>query len=540
MATVRIPLVGSPTNRSANLNKDQRFVNCFPETVANNITQSQQVYLVKRDGMLRNYQPSGATGEGRGLYSWNGKLWTVIGNKLWTDISKSGTWTTPGASTTITVTSNSHGYLNGDWVTIIFDDDNLNDGEYQVTNQSANTFDVVHATTLASASGSCVINRQEVVQTLSTSSGAVGFTEFSAANDFLVLIDTTDGYYISTTDVVTKITDPEFPTPHLPYGVFMDGCLYIQKVTGEIFNCDVGEVDKWSASSYIQPESYPDGAVCLARQNNLIAALGVNSVEFFYNAANPTPGSPLGRNLQAIIQFGCASGASVAQEEGVLLFVAASKTGEKFVVAVEGTKDTTISTEAINRVLAAEGSNIVDSWAYLTRQKGHLMYVLNLPSQSRTLVFDMQTKMWHEWEWFDDTTDGVFPMVMATEYQDQAWLLHQANGWVYTADPLVYSDDYEMKVMVQTSRFDGETAKVKFMDRLEVIGDFQEEESDLYIYWSDDDYKTWSAYRSVDLQQRAYIYRCGSFRRRALKFYHYADTPLRLNAIECEVRGGTH
>jgi hypothetical protein len=223
-----------------------------------------------------------------------------------------------------------------------------------------------------------------------------------------------------------------------------------------------------------------------------------------------------------------------------MLFVAASKTGEKFVVAIEGTKDTTISTEAINRIIAAEGSNIIDCWAFLTRQKGHLMYVLNLPSQSRTLVFDLQTKMWHEWEWFDDTTDGVFPMVMATEYQDQAWLLHQANGWVYTADPLVYSDDYEMKVMIQTSRFDGDTAKVKFMDRLEVIGDFEEDESDLYIYWSDDDYKTWSAYRSVDLQQRAYLYRCGSFRRRALKFYHYADTPLRLNAIECEVRGGTH
>ena len=104
----------------------------------------------------------------------------------------------------------------------------------------------------------------------------------------------------------------------------------------------------------------------------------------------------------------------------------------------------------------------------------------------------------------------------------------------------MYSDDYEMKVMIQTGRFDGDTANAKFMHRIEIISDYQEEESDLYIYWSDDDYKTWSAYRSVDLQQRAYLYRCGSFRRRAFKFFSYADTPLRLTAMEVELRGGTH
>jgi hypothetical protein len=105
----------------------------------------------------------------------------------------------------------------------------------------------------------------------------------------------------------------------------------------------------------------------------------------------------------------------------------------------------------------------------------------------------------------------------------------------------VYQDDLnEMKVMIQTSRYDGETAKIKFMERLEVIGDWQDTSNDMYIYWSDDDYKTWSAYREVDLSKRAYLYRCGSFRRRAFKLYHFDNTPLRLNAIEAEVRVGGH
>lgn len=467
MATVRIPLIGSPTNRGSSFTVDQRFVNCFPEVVQNMVTEQNRVYLIKRDGTSLHSNPPGTTGEGRGIYSWNGKLYSVIGNKLYSNTT--------------------------------------------------------------------------AIQTLSTSTGAVGFDQFTAANDYLVLVDGTKGYYISTTDVVTEITDPQFPTPHLPYPVFMDGYLFLQKTTGEIFNCDITDITAWQSTSYIEPESYPDGAVAICRQNNLLVSLGVNSVEFFYDAANAPPGSPLSRNQQAIIQYGCASGTSVAQEEGLVIFVAASATGEKFVVAVEGTKDTPISTEAINRILIGEGSNIADCWGFLTRQKGHLLYVLNLPSGGRTVVYDFNTKMWHEWSWYDGSTDSVFPMVDATEFQDQAYFLHQANGKIYKASPTVYQDDSRaLKVLVQTSRFDGETAKVKFMDRIEVIGDWQTTTSNLNVYWSDDDYKTWTSARTVDLSSRAYLYRCGSFRRRAFKLYSEANTPLRLNAIEAEVRVGVH
>lgn len=467
MATVRVPLIGSPTNRASSILFDQRFVNCFPEIVTNPITQERRVFLTKRDGIQYNTNPPGTTGVGRGIASWNSKLYTVIGNKLYSGIT--------------------------------------------------------------------------AIQTLTTSTGAVGFAEFTAANDYLVLLDGTKGYYISTTDVVTEITDAQFPTSHLPYPVFLDGYLFVQKTTGEIFNCDSGDIVNWQSTSYLSPESYPDGAVAIARQNNLLVALGVNSIEFFYDAANATPGSPLSVNDQAIIQYGCASGTSIAQEEGLLVFVAISATGEKFVTAIKGTKDQVISTEAINRVLVGEGSNISDSWGFLTRQKGHLLYVLNLPSQSRTIVFDFTTEMWHEWEWYDGTTDGVFPMADSCEHQDQAYFLHQANGKTYKASPTVYQDDSRVvKILVQTSRYDGETAKIKFLDRMEVISDWTSGASSMSVYWSDDDYKTWTSARTVDLIERPYLTRCGSFRRRAFKLYHAANTNLRLQALEFEIRLGVH
>jgi hypothetical protein len=132
-------------------------------------------------------------------------------------------------------------------------------------------------------------------------------------------------------------------------------------------------------------------------------------------------------------------------------------------------------------------------------------------------------------------------MIDATDHTDLAHFLHQANGKVYKADPAVYEDDGRaLKVLIQTSRFDNGTAKLKFLSRLEVLGDFQDTTSNLNVYWSDDDYKTWSSARTVDLSARSYLYRCGSFRKRAFRFYSEADTPLRLEAIELEIANGVH
>ena len=149
--------------------------------------------------------------------------------------------------------------------------------------------------------------------------------------------------------------------------------------------------------------------------------------------------------------------------------------------------------------------------------------------------------MLHEWEWYDGSTDSLFPMVDSTEFQDRPYFLHQANGEIYYADPSTYQDDGRaLKVLVQTSRFDADTAHVKFCSRLEVLGDWESTTSNMTIYHSDDDYKTWSTGRTVNLADRAYLYRCGSFRRRAWRLYSESNNPMRLYAIELELDGGTH
>ena len=471
MSKVRIPFAGQPSSRLADIDYDQRFVNCFPESVQNPLTNDAKIYLLKRDGLEYDSQPGGLA-EGRAIQGWNGHIYSVVEDKVYEDGTEIGT--------------------------------------------------------------------------LTTTTGIASFTEWTGANDYLVLLDGVKGYYITTGGVMSEISSANFPTPHVPKACYMDGYIFVQKSNGEIYNCDVGDPLTWSATSFITPESFPTIPVGLARQNNLLVALGGSSCEFFYNAGLPVPGSPLGRNTQALIQYGCASFGSVCEEEGLVVFVAQSATGGKFVVAVEGTKDTNISTEAINRILYAEGTDIVDCWAYVTRMKGHLMYVLNLPAQSRTLVFDMQTKMWHEWEYFDGTTDGVMALADTTEFDDQQYGIHVGNGRIYRFSPDQYRDQEDLttnnniKVLIQTVRIDGDSGNIKFLDRLEVLGDYPSTASEMRVYWSDNDYQDWSTPRTMDLSQRSYIYRCGSFRRRAFRFYTEANAPIRLHAFELELRGGQH
>ena len=51
LKSLRVPLVGTFLNRSGSLDKDQRFVNCFPESVKTPINDQKKIYLYQRPGL---------------------------------------------------------------------------------------------------------------------------------------------------------------------------------------------------------------------------------------------------------------------------------------------------------------------------------------------------------------------------------------------------------------------------------------------------------------------------------------------------------
>jgi hypothetical protein len=80
---VRVPLIGSFTNRDYTSAKDQRFINMFPETRKVEQIENTKIFLNKRPG-LTNYKTF-SIGEGRGIAYFNNKIYVAIGNTVWED-----------------------------------------------------------------------------------------------------------------------------------------------------------------------------------------------------------------------------------------------------------------------------------------------------------------------------------------------------------------------------------------------------------------------------------------------------------------------
>jgi hypothetical protein len=75
--------------------------------------------------------------------------------------------------------------------------------------------------------------------------------------------------------------------------------------------------------------------------------------------------------------------------------------------------------------------------------------------------------------------------------------------------------------------------KRKFFRRAEAIGN--KTIGTLNIQYSDNDYQTFSAARGVDLSvSRSQAYGFGQSRRRAFKFTHQSNNPLRLVSMELQ------
>jgi hypothetical protein len=81
--TQRFSFIGSPQQRDGTFNKDQRFLNMYPELIKSPITEGKKYYLKKRPGV--SIANSFTAGQGRGLFYWasNNSYYTAVGNKIY-------------------------------------------------------------------------------------------------------------------------------------------------------------------------------------------------------------------------------------------------------------------------------------------------------------------------------------------------------------------------------------------------------------------------------------------------------------------------
>lgn len=626
----RLPLMGAYSNRGYAPNKDQRFLNIFPETRKVDQLENTKIFLNKRPGLTLHKEF--ASGEGRGCIYFNNSFYVVIGNTLYKDGASptsictltnstgpvgllvanssvigdylfvcdgveawfidtsdvaiqindtslhsvainnigAGYGTTPSISFTggggsgaaatavvsngtlssITLTNYGTGYsippsVVIDSPVVTFNPAtavNLTDNTITVTNHTYGTGNPI---TYAHGGGSAMggLTTATVYYTIYVDTNKIKLATTSA--------NATSGTSIDITSVGTGTAHTltgsagsatallnSFPSPHIPTPVFIDGFIMLAKGS-DVYNCDLDQPGRWSSEQFLSAEMFPDPVKALSRQNNQICVLGSSSVEFFYNAANAS-GSPLSRNDSTTLQMGVAAPYSVIGNEKFIFFISQSDSGGRAAWIVEGFQPKKISDEYIERILDAE-VDMTDVKGFMIRTKGHVFYVINLPTLGRSLIYDPDEKLWHEWSSNNSGNHAVFAYNFATDNSTGAsYLLHSTNGKLCKVD-VDNTQDESTNILVElvTNKYDMDTYHQKFLHSVKLVGDRYETTNDVLLYWTNDDYQTWSNPKTIGMSDDfPAFHRLGSFRRRAFKLTHATNQPLRLESLECEYTKG--
>lgn len=348
-----------------------------------------------------------------------------------------------------------------------------------------------------------------------------------------------------------QITDPNFPAQTAFGWCTLNGFLYVMDLNGNIINTtNTNNPLVWSSTGVIRASSNSDIGVALAKQLNYLIAFKQYTTQVFFDNGNPPPGSPLAPVQDSQIPLGCLVGSSVAQIDNTLLWISSNETISPQVVQMDNLTPKVVSTPDVDRILdnitwtSSNPNNNVRAW--VLKHAGHRFYGLNLITNNLTLIYDLDQKAWYFW---NDFIGNYWPIVSLafvppSSGQEGVHLAqHATNGNIYPLDgdynfPTDFGNVFP--VDIYTPNFDGGTTRRKMLNMMYFVGDRQSG-SKLQVRYSDDDYNSWSNFRTVDLgDSKPRLSDNGTFQyRRAHHFRHQEATPFRLSAVDLQLDLGT-
>jgi len=550
MAIQRIPLSQPIETRDGTLTTDSKCVNGYFES------RNEKREFIKRPGLsLVTTSPALPSAQGQGLYLFKGYLYAAINNVIYKIDPTTYAMTTVGTMT---------GTVNGAVANVYFTQ-TLSNGYLFVHNQ-------VNGYLINGSTGSFSQITNYKVATTTILTGGTNYASgdtmtFSAPPSGVtatgtlqitggVITDITitnpgSGYVTAPTINIVTSTGGGFsgssllsffPTGGLVPGVaFIDSYVAVGTPSGRIYTSNVGNPTIWSPLDYITAESEPDNLTGVVKHLNYVIGYGQWSTEFFYDAGNAVA-SPLSVAPSYRVEIGCVNGDSIVQFEQSVLWIGNSKATGPSVFLLDGTAPVKVSTVYIDRILA--NSTLAEVKAYTFKFNGHMFYVLTLADLNVTIVFDVNEKMWYQWTMYavGNATSGITGIYAEQYFRPsffagnglQYFVLDDDNGALYLLSDLYYNDaGAPIYYRAVTDLVDNGTTKRKFYSRIEIIGD--KVPATMNIRHTDDDYASWSSYRSVNLNKsRSQIYLGGAGRRRAWEFLCTDNTPLRLDAAEID------
>lgn len=548
MPTLKTPLVGSYNQRDGVVatGRDQKFKNAILQKIINNSTNTATFYLEKRAG-LANSSPASLPGDvtiptvlvsplsliSTILFVWaqgatNSTIYAADAGRV---AGRTQGAITGVAMTMIEVVLGSITYFmitSSDQTAWFLASDAINTG-------SALTFtgDTHTNTLIDNISSMTGIYVGQAVSGTNIPANARVATIAGASSITLTLATTGTTSGITVTRVpIAKIISANFPTNIVGGFEELDGYILIATSSSRLYNSDLNSVPAWSASNFITATISGDFTSGIIKHRNQIAVFGDKSIEYFYNAGNPS-GSPLNSSPQLFSNIGCDYYYPVSSElyrnglfargDDSIYFLGADK--NLYVI------NSFAPQKIDDKGILFSGSTSPRIMHAFTLFKSLYIHIGFLGAGDT--IYSVDGKMDFEWALPGEMhmfQRGGVPYCMVDDSTGRIYQI--SNGVGQTAAWRDNGNAYTMSIQIQT---DMGTNDRKWPTELRVNADTQSS-GNLAVSYSDDDGATFSTARNIPLtSQRKRLNRLGSFcGRRLWKFEDSGNNANRIQSVEID------
>lgn len=399
---------------------------------------------------------------------------------------------------------------------------------------------------------------------------------------YTIMYDMGDGAGEHTSDDFTAF--PPNNGKSLAHGAcVLDETMYVLATDGTVWGSALGNGKDWSnALNVITAEKEPDAGVYIAKHHNNVVVFGRRTIEFFYDAGNPT-GSPLGKRDDVSYNIGCADPQSVWQHGDDIYFLGIDHAGSINAYVLRQWQLEKIGAPSVDSLFVTSKSQ--DSLTMLgggMATGGGTYYIVSLyyldddsnPAVVVSYVYNVASGIWTEWQ-FSEATMSDFPLVMYTLTDDarigEGIML---NGeMIYVADNFTPSDavvplpdspyvtagyvasDYVLdgtgtsaydaiQMIIRLDNWDGGNRNWKYLHQLRIACDQTANSQNMTVRWNDEEsYGSGPAFtgtRTIDLQKAVHkLSRLGKFKSRSFEIEYNGTEQIRIKGIDLTLTQGS-
>lgn len=226
--------------------------------------------------------------------------------------------------------------------------------------------------------------RSTPIGSLRTSGGFIGVTSSTSQ---VLIVDGAAGYvYDINAETITQIDSDNFPSSPLDCVFFNNYFVVCQAESNQWFVSAAGSASTWNSQNNVVFNAKADTLKGVAAVNNSLFIFGNYTTEVWYPQAQGT--FPFSYNTNLLFEYGCIATGSIAEGQGVLIWLAGDKNGVGSVYMTSGSTPEKISTQAVDLAIR-NYPKVDDAIGFIYKEAGHVFYQLTFPTANVTWLVDI-------------------------------------------------------------------------------------------------------------------------------------------------------